>query len=70
MKQIIQTKHNKAKNPSWQEANQLAILHVQAWPRMCTWDFSGEQDHLAVRTGIELEAFGLQHLWGAFDLQA
>ena len=62
MKQIIQTKHNKAKNPSWQEANQLAILHVQAWPRMCTWDFSGEQDHLAVRTGIELEAFGLQHL--------
>ena len=70
MKQIIQTKHNQVKNPSWQEANQLAILHVQAWPRICTWDFSGEQDHLAVRTGIELEAFGLQHLWGAFDLQA
>ena len=54
MKQIMQKKHNKAKNPSWQEANQLAILHVQAWPRISTWDFNQEQNHLAVRTGIEL----------------
>ena len=54
MKQITQTKHYKVKNPSWQEANQLAILHVQAWPIICTRDFNQEQDHLAVRTGIEL----------------
>ena len=50
---------NKAKNPNWQEANQLAI--VQAWPRI-SLNAGLPKTHpgIAVRVGLEVGASGLQ----------
>ena len=31
LKQIIQIKHNRVKNPNWAEANQLAIYKRDQW---------------------------------------
>ena len=57
MKQIIQIKHNRVKNPNWQEANQLAIYKFGrgTW----TQDYC-EQIQLAVRAGLEIGASELQ----------
>ena len=57
LKQIIQKKLNRVKNPNWPEANQLVIL--QAWSTIWTLDYR-EQIQLAFRAGLEFGASELQ----------
>ena len=49
LKQLLQIKLNRVKNPNWPETNRLAIL--QAWPRIWTRDYR-EQIKLAVRAEL------------------
>ena len=58
LKQIIQIKHNRVKNPNWPEANQLGIYQrYQGY--IWTRDYH-EQIQQAVREGLELGASELQ----------
>ena len=53
MKQIIQIKHNRVKNSSWPEANQLAIYKCGQGFELMEYR---EQIQPAVRVGLQLEA--------------
>ena len=58
LKQIIWIKHNRVKNPSWLEANQLAIYRHGRGFELGTTENKFMQ--LAVRVGLELGASELQ----------
>ena len=57
LKQIVQIKLTRVKNPNWPWCKPAGYL--QAWPRIWTWDYH-EQIQLAVRAGLQLEASKLQ----------
>ena len=58
LKQTIQIKCNRVKNPNCPEPNHY-FGYLQAWPRIWTWDYRA-QIQLAVRVGLEFRASELQ----------
>ena len=54
LKQIIQIKLNRVKNPNWPEANHAAG-YLQVWPMIWTRHYR-EQIQLAASAGLELGA--------------